>query len=152
MSHLTELPVRTGPDTCARCRKALVRHDRVTEVKIVAGIGPHPNGAGQCLYVGEAEEYAHRHCDNPSLSSPFLELPRSRLIVTTEIAPLKARVPDFVCALCKAKLVRGDRVVPVVLVEGIGRDPETQGKAVQCSGEYEMTHLDCRDPQLTGGA
>lgn len=151
MDHFEEVTIRTGPDTCAKCRKELARHDRITEVKLVAGVGPHPSAAGRCLYVSEAEEYAHMECGNTTFSEPFLEVPRSRLLVTTEIESLGARVPDYVCARCKSQLLRGDRVVPVVLVEGIGRDPETLGKAVQCSGEYEMVHLDCRDPQLRGG-
>jgi hypothetical protein len=151
VDHFEEVTIRTGPDTCAKCRKELARHDRITEVKLVAGVGTHPSAAGRCLYVSEAEEYAHMDCADAPLASPFLDIPRSRLIVTTEIESLGARVPDYICARCKEKLVRGDRVVPVVLVEGIGRDPDTLGKAVQCSHEYEMTHLDCRDPQLKGG-
>jgi hypothetical protein len=72
--------------------------------------------------------------------------------MTSDLETLSARVPDYICARCKSQLTRGDRVVPVVLVEGIGKDPGTSNKAVQCSSEYEMVHVDCRDPQLRGGS
>lgn len=117
----------------------------------MAGVGPHPSGAGQCLYVSEMEEYAHSHCGNPALDGPFVDLPRSILKVTTEIASLTARVPDYICSRCKKRLERGDRVVPVIIVEGLGKDPDTGAKGVQCSEEYEMAHYDCHDRQLTGG-
>lgn len=150
MSHLEDVAVRTGPDTCARCRKTLVRHDRLTEVKLVAGVGPHPRGYGEALYVSEAEEYAHVVCDNRSLDGPFIDLARSLLKVSTEIESISARVPDFMCARCKKRFERSDRVVPAIIVEGIGKDPDTGMKGVQCSPEFEMVHYDCRDPKLGG--
>lgn len=151
MDHTRDIPSRTGYETCAKCRKAIARHDRITEVKIVAGVGPHPRAVGSCLYVSEAEEYAHTHCGSVALDAPFINLPRSALKVTTEIAALGARVPDYMCVRCKKRLERGDRVVPAIIVEGIGRDPDTGSKGVQCSEEYEMVHYDCHDPQLSHG-
>lgn len=150
MDYFDNVAPRTGPDTCAKCRKTLARHDRLTEVKLVAGVGRNPSAAGQCLYVSETEEYAHLYCASPALDGPFIDIPRSVLKMDTDIEELAARVPDYICSRCKKKFVRGDRVVPVILVEGLSRDPSTGGKAVQCSGEYEMAHYDCHDPQLKG--
>ena len=116
----------------------------------MSGVGPHPNAAGEALFVSETEEYAHLLCDTPALDGPFIDVPRSALVVTTEIKALGARVPDYICCRCKKRFIREDRVVPVIIVEGLGRDPSTGGKAVQCSNEYEMAHYDCRDPQLAG--
>lgn len=152
MEYRRDVTVRTGPDTCAKCRGVFARHDRLTEIKIVAGIGPHPRGAGDCLYVSEGEEYAHVQCKNVALDGPFVDLARSALKMDTEVATLGARVPDYMCARCKKRFVRGDRVVPTIIVEGIGKDPDTGAKAVQCAAEYEMVHYDCHDPQLSGAS
>ena len=37
-----------------------------------------------------------------------------------------------------------------IIVEGLGKDPDTGIKGVQCSPEFEMVHYDCRDPKLGG--
>lgn len=116
----------------------------------MAGVGPHPRGYGQALYVSEWEEYAHVACDNVALDGPFIDLARSKLKVTTELGSLGARVADYICARCKKQFERGDRVVPAVIVEGMARDPDTGMKGVQCSSEFEMVHYDCRDTRLTG--
>jgi hypothetical protein len=152
VDYFDDVAPRTGPNQCAKCRKELHRADRITEVKIVGGVGSNPTGAGRCLYVCETQEYAHAECANPTLTQQLIEIPRSSLIVDTHLGPLKARTPDFMCCRCRKKLERGDRVMPVILVEGIGRDPDTQTKAVMCSSEYEMVHFDCHDPSLGGKA
>ena len=152
MSYLQDVPSRTGPDLCAACRKPLARHDRLLEIKIVAGVGPHPSGAGRCLYVSEMEEYAHADCDNRLLDGPFIELSRYKLKMDSDLSLIHARVPDYMCAVCKKEFQRGDRIVPVLIVEGKGMDPDTNTSAVQCSPEYEMVHWDCRDRQMTGAS
>lgn len=151
MDYFADVDPQTPPDKCAKCRKGFARGERIHDVKIVAGIGSHPRGFGQTVYVSDFSEAAHASCLDTNLGDPFVELARSMLIVNKEIEPISARVPDFVCARCKKRLERGDRVYPLVIVEGVGRDPVTQGKAIQCSAEYEMIHLDCRDPKLKGG-
>lgn len=152
MDYFDDVHAQTGPDSCAKCKKQFIREDRVTEIKIVAGVGSNPNARGECLYVSNYEEYAHLGCVNKSEILSRIEIPRSALVVTKDIPPLHARFHDYICNRCKKKFVRGDRVLPVLLVEGMNRDPQTGGKAVQCSGEYEMAHVDCNDTQLTGGS
>ncbi len=143
MDYFPNVDPQTPLDQCAKCRKGFVRGERIHVVKIVAGIGAHPRGYGETVYVSDYSESAHGSCIDTDLGNPFID-------VTKEIEPIQARVPDFICARCKKRFQRGDRAFPLVIVEGIGRDPETQGKAVQCSAEYEMIHLDCRDPKLQG--
>lgn len=144
-----DVPARTGPHECVKCCKTLARHDRLTEVKIVAGIGPSPTAAGRALYVSEEEEYAHLDCRNRDFDSPVPTLHRRALTVTIDLAPLHARTDDFICVRCKKTFVRGDRIVPTLICEGIGVD-ESGNKGVQCAREYEMVHYDCHDPQLAG--
>ena len=152
MDYRQDIPPRIGLDTCAKGRKPLTRHDRVLDLKIVAGIGPHPRGYGECTYISEHSEYAHVACKAAALDAPFIEIPRSRLDMTAEIASLSARVPDYQCVRCKKRFVKGDRIIgPVFIVEGIGIDPETKNKAVQCAGEFEMSHYDCNEPGLSSG-
>ena len=48
-----------------------------------------------------------------------------------------------------------DAVHPAELLatiyHGFGIDPETNNKAIQCAGEFEMSHYDCNDPGLSSG-
>jgi len=151
VDYFTDVPPRVGQTTCVRCRTHFVRGSRIYAVKIVAGVGKHPRGFGSAVYVSDFEEFSHVKCTDARLNDPFIELARNRLVMTSDIKPIHARVPDHTCALCKKQFRREDRIVMAVIVEGIVRDPDTKNKAVQCSGEYEMAHVDCHDPTLQGG-
>ena len=76
MDYFDDVAPRTGPNQCAKCRKELHRADRITEVKIVGGVGSNPTGAGRCLYVCETQEYAHAECANPTLTQQLIEILR----------------------------------------------------------------------------
>lgn len=138
-----------GPNTCLACRLSFGRHDRIIQVKIVAGIGYDPRGAGETVYLCDDEEYAHKSCYDRVLDERRIELINRRPIVTDN-APLKARTPDTNCAQCKRRWVRGDRIVPIFIVEGEGIDPETRLPAVQCSAEYELAHFNCEHTNMGG--
>lgn len=151
MDYFSDVPARVPPSNCAKCRKALLRMERIHAVKIVAGVGKSPRAFGDCVYVSVYEELAHVRCEDPGLSGPFIELPRSMLVVSQDIQAIPARTPDYVCAVCQKRLQREDRIFLSLIVEGVGRDARTEGKAIQCAAEYEVVHVSCRDPKLLGG-
>jgi len=60
------------------------------------------------------------------------------------------RTPTDRCAKCRKQFNSGDRVTPVYIVEKAGKvNPKNlaEGGAI-LSGEFEMGHISCIDPQL----
>lgn len=151
MDYFNDVPARVASTHCVKCHVAFQRRDNIHVVKIVAGVGKHPRGFGECTYVSDFEEMAHLNCADTTLRDPFIELPRSALAVSKDIQQLQARTPDYICAVCKKRLRREDRIFLTLIVEGVTRDPENNNKAIQCSPEYETVHVNCRDTALTGG-
>jgi hypothetical protein len=150
MDYFYDVPPRTPPTHCAKCRKQFARGDVIIDVKLVSGIGQNPSGVGKCVYLSIYEEFAHFECADPKLERPFLDTARSTLLIDVNQQPVVARAPDFVCARCREKLKREDRIITCALVEGIF--PDERGiKSVRCSAEFEVVHVDCRDRDLTGG-
>ena len=66
-----------------------------------------------------------------------------------------ARVDSTVCGRCRKKLQPDDRVVYAGIIERIGSHPQNlavQGAWLLDGGkEFELVHIDCRDPDLTKG-
>lgn len=153
LTKFPEVHPRVRPDTCLRCHAIFQVGDRVTQIWIVAGIGEHPNTYRKVPYLGDIPEFGHIACKDKSLNiatEGLITVPRQSL-KQTNLDPLRPRVPEYQCAICKKSVVREDRVVPVVAVIGIGIDPETNLPAAMCSDEYEVVHFDCKDPSLKLG-
>lgn len=151
MDSFPEVTPTTGKGFCAKCKLVLKAGDVIHAVKIVAGVGKHPQGWGECVYVSDFEELVHADCADTFLKAPHIEIIRGTLRADKDMQQLRARTPDYMCARCHKRLVREDRIALVLIVEGIGIDPETQARGIQCSPEFESVHIDCRDRTLTGG-
>lgn len=63
---------------------------------------------------------------------------------------LRQRVPTTTCARCRKPLAAGDRVMPAMIVQKIGRDPESQDLGAFLGSDFELVHADCLDMQLAG--
>lgn len=64
---------------------------------------------------------------------------------------LRAHVDSTVCGKCRRPLSKGDRVTIAHIVADTGIDPGTFQKGTTMAGEYEVVHVDCRDPLLVKG-
>jgi hypothetical protein len=58
------------------------------------------------------------------------------------------RVPCTQCARCRKQLQPGDRVATAFIVQTVGRNPETRELGAMLGGDFELTHADCKNPQL----
>lgn len=148
MSSFPTVPEVTHRSICRRCRKLFVPGDAVQRALVVAGVGPGPTGA-RCTHVDEDYELIHFDCKNPKSPCVHPLADRSKL-VPSKTLPLAVRTPDFQCRVCGVTFVREDRIVEVLLVEGIALDPDTKAPAVQCCAGAEYAHKDCRDRALKG--
>lgn len=140
----TDVPRHVDAATCVACRLTLARHDRVVEVHVVAGV------AGGQLYVNDpgGTEYAHRDCTNRRADAPRIIVPRQ---TATKLEHLGARDSNAHCVTCARRFQRGDRIVELLLVEGVAKDPGTDQPAARCSEDREYAHRDCKDTSLTAG-
>lgn len=142
MISFTDVPVRTDTATCAVCYELFKPKDRGVIVKIVAGLGPHPRTGKRVVYLSDDENSERAHVD----------------CVNTKKKPMKVITPaadvrdtDTSCGGCGATYRRGDRVLPVFVVVGVSKDPETHRLAAECAEEHEHYHAKCEDPQLVNG-
>lgn len=64
---------------------------------------------------------------------------------------LDAHVDSTVCGRCRKDLGPGHRVTIAHIVQEIGIDTGTFRKGTTMGSEYEVVHVDCRDPLLVKG-
>ena len=65
---------------------------------------------------------------------------------------LKARSYGDTCGRCYKKFEKGDRVLIANIFERSGRHPHNlQAQGAIFSGEFDVVHVDCNDPQLLKG-
>jgi hypothetical protein len=60
------------------------------------------------------------------------------------------RTDASTCVVCRKKFTPGDRVTTCFIVEKIGRNPETREFGAFLSENFEMAHINCADPALSG--
>lgn len=108
-------------------------------------------GVTDFLWVSETREYAHVECADEALTALSIIIPRKRVPKNVELPELRARVPDHQCVRCRARIAREDRLIQVLIVEGIAIDPQLGVPGVRCSNEYEVCHVDCTDRDLAKG-
>ncbi len=153
-SPFPDVPARVRPDSCISCHGKFAKAQRVTQVWIIAGVGRDPGGSGLLPFLCDVPEFAHASCEDAALTSvnrSVIELPRPR-VKSNDLVSLRPRTNEYTCTLCRKRVVRGDRVICAMIVEGIEIDPTTTAPAAKCSGEYEVVHFRCNDPQLDMGA
>jgi hypothetical protein len=59
--------------------------------------------------------------------------------------------PSHQCAKCGEVFRTGDRIQELYVVEGVAVDPQVGAPGIQCAGEAEYAHKDCKDRDLTKG-
>ncbi len=153
-SPFQDVPARVRPDRCISCHGLFAKAQRVTQVWIVAGVDRHPGGSGLVPFLCDVPEFAHASCDDAALTDApriIIEFPRPR-VKSNDIVSLRPRTNEYTCTLCRKRVVRGDRVICAMIVEGIDIDPQTKSPAAKVSGEYEVVHFRCNDPQLDMGS
>ena len=64
---------------------------------------------------------------------------------------LKPHVDSTICGKCRKEFNPGDRVTIAHIVEKTGVDLATFVKGTTMGAEYEVAHIDCRDPRLVRG-
>jgi hypothetical protein len=138
----------------------LAREDRVRPVFIVGGSAKSPKGAGRILVLAASEdnaifnEHVHVDCDDRKVATvSLIEAPPRRyapLMSPSGMREIEPRGEPFKCVRCKKDFEREDRVFSMHIVLGTGYNPEAGGNVTACSGNYEMTHVDCKDPKLNG--
>lgn len=65
------------------------------------------------------------------------------------MSALHPRTDGSTCVRCRKLFKPGDRAMPCMIVLSVGRNPQTRELGANISSEFEMTHIDCHDPQLT---
>lgn len=137
---------------CVRCRAPFRVGDAVQQVWFVAGVGPHPDTGHRAPYLMDAPAFGHGRCTDRTLDdgATFIEIPRRALQPANNVE-LRPRTPEYQCHVCKRPLARGDAIVTVTRVLGIGVDPATRFPGVEVSSEFEAVHFDCHDPRLDLG-
>lgn len=63
---------------------------------------------------------------------------------------LRPRVGSETCVRCRKTFSPGDRVQIVNIVDKVARNQSTRMIGAWIRDEYEMSHVDCRDPALVG--
>ena len=63
---------------------------------------------------------------------------------------LRQRVPATTCAKCRRQLGAGDRVSMAMIVQRVGRNPDSRELGALIGEDFELVHVDCRDPSLEG--
>lgn len=157
--HYEGLKPREG-DTCTHCMVKLKREDRVRPVFIVGGISKSPKGSGMVLVLAASpkqeiyNEFIHVDCDDRKVANlALIEPPPKRyplLMNPQQLREIPPRGEPFRCVRCKQDFKREDRVFSMHIVLGTGFNQEAGGNVTACSGNYEMTHADCKDPTLSG--
>lgn len=67
-------------------------------------------------------------------------------------APLHPRCESDTCIRCRKKFKSGDRVHVVNIIEKLGANPNNlRERGAWFSGEFEVAHVSCGDPELNGG-
>lgn len=61
---------------------------------------------------------------------------------------LRQRVPTTTCARCHKMFAPGDRVTTAFIVQKVGRNPENKQLGSMIGEDFELTHSDCKNPQL----
>lgn len=148
-------------DCCMKCGAKTQRGERVRPAFIVGGISKSPKGAGRILVLAAApnneiyNEFVHVDCADRKVEQlALIEPPPKRyppLMNPQQLREIPPRGEPFKCVRCKNDFKREDRVFSMHIVLGTGYNPEAGGNVTACSGNYEMTHVDCKDPQLSGG-
>jgi len=65
---------------------------------------------------------------------------------------VRPHVDTGVCGKCRRKLEKGHRVTVAHIVDRVGNNARNLGeKGIYLFDEYELTHIDCRDPLLKKG-
>lgn len=66
---------------------------------------------------------------------------------------LRPRGNASLCIRCRKKFEPGDRVSPIYIVQKTGPNPENLREAgAWLTGEFELSHIDCTNPQLEMGS
>ena len=66
------------------------------------------------------------------------------------MATLCQKTPTSQCAVCHRSFMPGDRVLPVYIVQQVGRNMETKDIGAWLGGDFELMHAACADPGLEG--
>lgn len=147
-----DVAIRASLDTCVRCRIQFKRNDKITQIWAVTGIGRHPEDGRKSAYMNEVPEYGHANCKDAADAENIIIPPVPRELLSMSLDKLiRPRFPEYMCSRCKKTLKREDRVLTVTIVQGIDKDPETNFPAAVCSPEFEIVHVDCKDPTLVMG-
>lgn len=151
---------RFTQDRCSRCGDGLVRQERVRPVFIAGVVSPSPAGAGRVLVLASDRanniynELVHVDCVDRKIDKLSLIEPPPRkygpLMNPAQLQEINPRGEPYKCVRCKKDFEREDRVFSMHIVLGTGFNAEAHGNVTACSSNYEMTHVDCRDPKLSG--
>ena len=64
----------------------------------------------------------------------------------------RPRVDSTMCGRCRKKLQPADRVTQAFIVDRVGANPNNiAALGAWLSEEFELVHIDCRDPDLSKG-
>lgn len=65
---------------------------------------------------------------------------------------MQPHVDSRTCGRCRKPLTKGQRIMQAHIVEGPSVNPQNLGQTgLMLTGEYELVHIDCRDPYLKRG-
>lgn len=63
-----------------------------------------------------------------------------------------ARVDSSTCGRCRKQFQKGDRVAQAFIIDRVGVHPTNMAEiGAYFHAEFELVHIDCRDPDLTKG-
>lgn len=129
---------------CLFCARPIAPNDKVLQVYRFAFVRygvPHA--------VGDPEP-AHVRCDDPARRFAHeLIAPRALVLynpgMTTRVAP------SHQCLFCGMVFRTDDRIVEVIRVQGVDRDPERGAPGIVCDDDREYAHARCDDRDARAG-
>lgn len=148
---------------CVRCDKLLGRGVAVRPVFIVGTVGKSPVNGKPILVLASSpdrqiyNEFVHVRCDDPTTKNTSLVYPAPKeypLMTESDrpaFAEIEPREEPYRCVLCKKDFERGDRIYTMHMILGIGKSPTSRKPEAAASGNYEVCHASCSDPQLSLG-
>lgn len=124
----------TDPGQCQTCARVFDAGDRLRSVFTAPRFGVVPRAM-----LLEITRFSHVFCNDTKLTGVIMAPPD---------VPLEPRCKGDTCVRCRKLFAPGDRFDVIYIVVSTGISGGQRG--VHVNAEFELAHVACEDPQLSG--